>query len=632
MSITQSVTLQPDTPALSQEHERILTEGSGISPDVIAERGVRTITRGRELPPEFSRRQRRRGGGILFTVHRPSGETCHVFRPDQPDPKNPGHKYELPPKVYGGPGNVLDIHPSTRHLIADTSVPVIFVEGIKKADATTSSARAAGINVLPVAISGVWNWLSDGEPIPDMGDIPLKGRKAIIGFDSDMIRNPDVQDAAHRLAGHLISRGAEVWIAYLHDQPDGSKTGLDDFFARSPGGTIAELRLLLRRYNPEDFAAVRLSRDERLRLMIEDLERTFWGFTWKGMGGHSARDVYLKLIEAAKRYGVAVDDGIRVRKAQGPLAIEAKVSTRTLWKAVNRLEESGLVYRDNEGRKPDRSGAFVLRANVSQDGTERGGEGTQALPANVLYAGDLHLRAPRLRWSRPRFTPRRGAVRDTRRVRQGVKPQPRDPIKRLGKIRGAMLDALDDAGGSATLQEIAATLHRARPRDLRRRNLPMLEDARIIVVEGDVLTLAEDWLERVKEQRQLGKEIEAEELDYVRYEKKSRAFHNREHVKPDPHWTNVAADGAIEDLNPADEPVPPDLAPTPLSPLAKAIRNYLDTNPKDADQPAGWLGATLWAHELFPGKPTPEEVKVAVEELGGDEYRRRLLGKSRSAA
>ena len=141
------------------------------------------------------------------------------------------------------------------------------------------------------------------------------------------------------------------------------------------------------------------------------------------------------------------------------------------------------------------------------------------------------MRAPRLRWSRPKYKPRRGVVRDTRMVRQSIKLEARDRIRRLGKIRGAILDALDASGGTATLQEIAEALHRARPRDLRRRNLPMLEDAGIVVVEGDHVHLAADWLERLEDQRELGKEVEADELAATRHKLKSRAFHNRHKVK-----------------------------------------------------------------------------------------------------
>lgn len=643
----------PNAP-LSAEHTRMLTEASAICTDVIAERGVRTITRGRELPEGFSRRQRRRGGGILFTVHRPNRETDHCFRPDASDQDNPGPKYEMRCKKLGAPGNVLDVHPSLRHLIGDRRVPVIFVEGIKKADAITSAARRAGVEVLVVAITGVWNWLSEGKPIPDMFDIPVEGRRVTVCFDSDLLRNPNVQDAAKRLAEHLEERGAEVWITYLHDQADGSKTGADDFFAA--GGTFVQLRMLTRRYDPEDFIIVKLSRDERLKLTLEDLERRWWEFEWKGMGGYSARDVALKLIEAAKRHGKVVDGGVRVVQAQGPLAIEAKVSTRTLWKALDRLEEWGFLYRDNDGRKPDKAGAFVVRADVSHKGTGSGGQGDTTSPADSLYARDLHLRAelrcPRLRWSRPKYTPRRGVVRGTRRVRRGKIPEPRDAIKRLGKIRGAIIDVLEASGGMLELEDLYGRLHpdtspedrkRWRPRDLTRRKNPesgkgrdgpmvMLEDAGIVAVEGNCIALADNWLMRVEEQRQLGKEREAEELDRKRYRLKSWAFHHRGEDEADPHWTNTEADGSIEDLEPEEatycvpEPEPE------ISSLAAAVRDYLDRSPHDACQPPGWIGVTLWANGLHPKLTTPAvEVRDAIDELGGEAYLRERLDAAREA-
>src|SRR5215208_131192 len=171
---------------LAEHHRRTLEVGSAILREVYGESGVWTISHGRQLPRGFSKRQRNRGGGILFMGHRPNAETFYVFRPDDPDPDNPGLKYEATCKKLGGPGNVLYVHPGQRHLIDDTSVPVIFVEGIKKALSIITAAKAAGASVLVVAISGVWNWLSDGKPIADMFDIPVEGREVYICFDSDV--------------------------------------------------------------------------------------------------------------------------------------------------------------------------------------------------------------------------------------------------------------------------------------------------------------------------------------------------------------------------------------------------------------------------------------------------------------
>jgi hypothetical protein len=203
----------------------------------------------------------------------------------------------------------------------------------------------------------------------------------------------------------------------------------------------------------------------------------------------------------------------------------------------------------------------VLRANVSHKGRKYADEGNVTPPLQACDPGDLHLRAPRLRWSQPKYTPKRGLVSGTRKVRQAPKLAPRDRIERLGKIRGAILDALDAAGGTLTLQEIADVLHRARPRDLRRRNLPMLEDAGIIVVGGDTVSLADGWLDSLDDQRRLGAEIDtrvvltledgseksltvegAETVARRRYETKRRAYHRRDEApKSEPSAASVAA-------------------------------------------------------------------------------------------
>ena len=250
----------PEPPGhLSEEHRRMLEEGSAIGAAEIAESGARTIKRGRELPEVFSRRQGERAPGVLFIGHRPNGKTSYIFRPDEVDPENPGHKYEQPCKSRGAPGNTLHIPPSLHHLIEDTAVSVIFTEGTKKMLSITSAAKREGVAVLVIAISGCWNWMADGEPIPDMFDIPVEGRSVTVMFDSDMLRKIEVQEAAKGLAEHLQDRGAHVFITYFHDAPDGSKVGADDFFVA--GGTFAELRLLTRRYDPADFKLIRLSRD-----------------------------------------------------------------------------------------------------------------------------------------------------------------------------------------------------------------------------------------------------------------------------------------------------------------------------------------------------------------------------------
>lgn len=573
---SQVTTTAADLSALSADHRRMLLEESAISADVAAERGIETVVRGEELPEGFSRRQRRRGAGVLFTVHRPNGETSHCFRPDEPDPEDPGRKYEQPSKHYGGPGNVLDVHPSLRHLIADVGVPVIFVEGVKKADAIISAARAAGVEVLVVAISGVWNWLSDKKPIPDLLDIPLRGRDARIVYDSDMLRNPDVLDAARRFAEYLLEREAEPRVAYLPDKPDGSKMGADDFLAA--GGTLEELEMLMCPYDPAYLVVARLGRDERLRAAIAAERSGWWTYDWSrmvgtgenpnSMRGHTARDVMKALIDKAERRGRVKEGVVEVQGSTRAIAEEAATSRQSAMKALRNLEAEGLVeiLEAGSAAKPRAYRLLAGRATLDHDG----GEGATN-PDGTRGGQDLRApRAPCLRWSDPGRKARAGVVKGTVQVRQ-MKQKSRPATKRPGKIRRAELDALDSAGGSASLQEWAALLHR-RPRDLRRRGLAKLLEAGLVEwfcevgSRREVVRLVDNWREVLEELRELGGEIDsvgadgrvkkgADTLARERHARQREAYRSlRRGLVVDCHPANAGGHGWMEELAKLPEP------------------------------------------------------------------------------
>jgi hypothetical protein len=103
-------------------------------------------------------------------------------------------------------------------------------------------------------------------------------------------------------------------------------------------------------------------------------------------------------------------------------------------------------------------------------------------------------------------------------VRAGVRPRSRPAIKRPGKIRCALVDALEALGGSATTIEACEKLNRnpKRARDLIRRKKPgskgrdglaiMLEDDGVITIDGDVLSLSADWEARLHAARVRGEE------------------------------------------------------------------------------------------------------------------------------
>lgn len=498
---------------IAPRHRESLVEGSGIDPRLVEEGGVESIASGRQLPAGFSSRQRRLGPGMLFEVPRPNGETAYSFRPDAPD--KPGRKYEQPSKHYGGPGNVLYVHPSQRHLVADTSVPAVFTEGAKKVLSILTAARRAGVEVLVVGISGVWNFLSDGELIPDMLEIPVVGREVGILFDSDVLTNPDVQRAAVRLAETQIGRGAAVRIAYLPDGPDGAKTGADDFLVS--GKSYAELRMTMRPYDPADFEIVKMSRDDKLRARYEDLERRHADTAWTWPGADADEDLFLALAGAARKHGKIHADGIRVRVSWGTLGLEAKIgSSRTVGKGLGRLEERGLIYKDNEGRKEGKAGAFVLVAGVKQVGGPPAKEGKSLRGCD---RSTLHPQSPRLWASRPKSKPTKRMIREHRLGTRSLLPEPREGLKRLGKKRSHILDRLDAAGGALALDALGELMG-ARPYDLTRRKtspkgrdglLVWLERAGIIAIEGGVVALTSDWLGRLEEQRELGEEIAAGE-------------------------------------------------------------------------------------------------------------------------
>ncbi len=505
---------------LSDSHQKMLYEESGISPDVADERGTFTATRGKDVPQDRGKLPAK--PGLVFPVHTLDGGIFHRLRPD-----NPGRSKAKYMQPKGAP-NRLDVHPRQHGAVKGTGGMRYITEGEKKVDAGVSHG------LLMVGMSGVWNGQKDKELIPDWDLLPLAGEDHSILFDSDIETNEHVQGAAERQARLLRARGANMFITLLPPAPDGGKQGLDDFFAN--GGTVKQLDLLTRPYDEAVVERVRLTRDQRLRGAIETLWRKWWATEWTGQGGHTDRDLALQVIEAARKHGKIVGDDLRVRKAWGPLMLGAKIrSSRTMSKSVARLEGTGFFERDNKGRKADKAGAFVFRsvarASVKQYGESPTLAGTGTDREGDEDPGTLHLRAPRLMWSSPKSTPKRGTVNGTRRVRESKPPAPRDAVVRLGKIRGAILDTLDAAGGTATVQEIADTLHRKRARDIRRRNLPMLEEAGILTVEGDVVRLADNWLVRLFEAREAGGELEADDIARKRYEIRSRAYHARNKVQ-----------------------------------------------------------------------------------------------------
>ena len=506
---------------LSESHQRMLFEECGIDPVVTAERGTFSARRGADVPQDHGWLPRK--PGIVFPVHTLDGGTFPRLRLN-----NPGRlpKY-MQPK---GRPNRLDVHPRQHELIKQPGGLRYVTEGEKKVDAGVSRG------LLMVGLSGVWNGQLKKSLIDDWKHLPLEGECYSILFDSDITENPNVQMAADRMAGLLKAEGAEVSITVLPPSGTGGKQGLDDFFAN--GGTAKEIQLLTTPYEPTTVERVRLTKNEKLRAAVDTLWRRWWETEWRGQGGHTDRDLALTIMRAAAKHGKVVGGDLRVVKAWGPIMLEAKIgSARTMGKSLARLEARGFMRRDNTDRKEDKPGAFVFpgaaRASVKYKGKDDGAEGNVTPQVQEGALGTLHLRAPRLRWSKPKQKVGKKTRRKYRKGEVSYIPEPQEGIRRLGKVRGAVIDALDAHGGTMTLDELCITLNHKRPRDVRRRVLPMLVKVGIIHLDGDTISLKEGWALALKRERVGAKEVEADELARVRYLQKSKAFHNR-NKEPEP--------------------------------------------------------------------------------------------------
>jgi hypothetical protein len=514
---------------LSDADRRMLFEKSGIDPAVAAERGYYTARRRSEVPEVFKEYQRK--PGLVVPMFSPDGETTgYQLRPNHPIKRKNGSapKYETP----AGSHITLDVNPLMLDQVRHGDGDLWVTEGCKKVDSLASWGEPA------VGFIGVWNMATPKTkgtvPLACWQHVRLKGRRVIIVFDADARTNPDVQEALRRAVKMLEGLGAIVLVVYLPEVNGDGKAGVDDYLAAD--GTVAELRIMAGTYEPVDVGAERMSRDDKLRAIYEDLERRYWHFGrehgCKNDGGETAQDVFLQLIEDARRSGKVHRDGIRVQKAHGPLALEVGISSRTLVKCIRRLEEWGVLYRDNETRKSRQAGHFVLRADVKhKGGTTSSGEAA----SKVDNPCTLQPRSPRLMWSRAKWKPTKKMVRDHRLGKLSILPEPREGVSRLGKRRGHIFDALDCAGGELTLQELGERTGR-RPRDLvRRKRTEKGRDglliwpiaAGIVRVEGDVVSLTPDWLQRIEIEREVGEEIEMSEIARRRYERKKRDYHEQ---------------------------------------------------------------------------------------------------------
>lgn len=197
-------------PLLSGAHRAILEGGSGIAPDVIAERGYWTARtwldlraggvldlRGTQIRPECF-------PAMVIPQFSPLGEPLHALvRWDHPRVTRAGRAIKI--DTPAGVGPRIDCPPRCVAGIRDVERPLWLTEGSKKADSLASHGEIA------ISTPGVTAWQSQ-TAVLDLVGIPLKKRPVIIAFDSDVMTKSAVRDAMLKLARWLEVRDALPYV------------------------------------------------------------------------------------------------------------------------------------------------------------------------------------------------------------------------------------------------------------------------------------------------------------------------------------------------------------------------------------------------------------------------------------
>lgn len=342
---------------LSPAHNRALRAGSAIETAVISARSYRTVTSKAELARHGFGRAQQRVPALLMPMWGVAGEVVgYQARPDNPRSRA-GRvvKYETP----AGLVMRLDVHPFAAPRLGDPREPLFITEGIKKGDSLVSAGACA------VALLGVWNWRGTNThggatALADWEAVALKGRRVYIVFDSDVMVNPAVQQALHRLRGFLTSRGAEALLISLRPSQGGEKVGVDDFFAS--GGSLDEL--IASATNPSaDSARTTMYAAKDGSLIWNKLTRD--GFVGTPLANFTAR-IVRDIIE---------DDGVEVRRSFEVEAVRGGRSSRfsvaaasfpTLQWVSEHLGASAIVYPGPSVREHLRVAVQTLSGDVQQ--------------------------------------------------------------------------------------------------------------------------------------------------------------------------------------------------------------------------------------------------------------------------
>lgn len=296
--------------SLSDAHLAYLLN-RGLSLEVIEERGYYSIDRSRELPlleagewvkPVIEQLDLDGNEALVIPLHRAGTATpsCYQLRMDVPrqelvdsgqrTPRVKAIKFEIPSGVERGTlsGNIpADIHPSiTADQIQNPATVFVITEGIVKADAILTAARAHNLPIVPVALTGVTMGFHRPESVgnlsnrsiltPDLAALPLFDRTVVLAWDADANINSSVASALVQTGDLLAEAGAKVEALVVPRVAGDSKSGIDDWLAHNESKEafvslldstedLERLRLVGKRYPDSDFGRGERLADELLR-------------------------------------------------------------------------------------------------------------------------------------------------------------------------------------------------------------------------------------------------------------------------------------------------------------------------------------------------------------------------------
>lgn len=563
-TISRNDTSTPSAPAppegIREDHLRTLLVGSGIDPQVVAERGYWTATRRDQL--EGMPRYQRRAPSLVMPMHSPDGRTVSLqTRPDNPRERNGKVvKYETP----GGREVVLDVHPRNADKVGDAAEDLWITEGVKKADALTSRGLCT------VGLAGVWNWKTKTTDFhPDWEHIALSSRSVFIVFDSDVMVKANVEDALERLVGQLEARGANVKVVYLPDTEGGDKNGVDDYLVA--GGTVEKLYGISQAFERRTFTEARMSRDGKLRAAVEEAWAAHEAMPTTKDSECTRRAVWRSLVKTGAERGKVVGGELRFYLSSDQGAIRASVSQPTFIKHMLAMEAEGRVEVERP-EDPSKANVYTLKNWPFGNDSSKPPAQRKAHEGEEEFTGEDSPRAlydrrdsqtataqegiPEARWSR--------VIRSWRVDELGLRICDVEPLLRLGPRRREILVHLAGYGGEAPVDDLLARF--ASPSTTRSKFVsrilgPMVSDFPIVAVENGVIYLRDDWQGAFVKAREVGEEDAAAVNQATDYEIRRLAFHSRDKVKPDRAPTRKEMDEKRKPMS-REAPEQADFAPT----------------------------------------------------------------------